>query len=111
MIIDELENNNKKKEELGFDLAEDLMVFMNNDRDFYHHRYYPAMLKFNKYFEQGKTVSPRGFSKLVKEAYQKYCEMFDVPGLQESLDEEIFEQVCAALHEQEIKNCKEGLYK
>lgn len=102
--------DNKNKKELGYDLMDDLAFFMNNDPLFYRKRYYPTMLKFNNYCKKGKQVSPRGFEKLVKEAYEIYRNKFQVEGLEKELDKEICEKICQHIHEQESKNCKEGLY-
>ena len=113
MNIDELldtKTQNKKKS-LGYDLMDDLMFFMNNDPQFYRKRYFPTMLKFDKFCKEGKTVSPRGFEKLVKEAYEIYRNKFQqVEGLEPQLDEEICEKLCRHIHEQETKNCDEGMY-
>lgn len=112
MNIDELlpNRNEKNKKELGYDLMDDLMFFMNNDPDFYRKRYYPSMLKFEQFCKAGKTVSPRGFESLVKEAYGLYRDKFPVEGLEPSLDSEVCEKLCRQIHEQETKNCEEGMY-
>lgn len=112
MNIDELLPNRheKNKKELGYDLMDDLMFFMNNDPGFYRKRYYPAMLKFDQYCKEGKDVSPRGFEKLVKEAYSIYKEKFPVEGLESQIDSEMCEKICRHIHEQELKNCEEGMY-
>ena len=111
MNIDELlDRKPQGKKELGYDLMDDLMFFMNNDPDFYRKQYYPTMLKYNKYCKEGKRVSPRGFEKLVKEAYGIYKEKFPVEGLEKTLDNEVCEKICHHIHEQETKNCKNGMY-
>jgi hypothetical protein len=112
MIIKELYDQNiEKKTELGYDLKDDLAFFMNNDPEFYRKRYFPTMLKLKKYCDEGKTVRPVAFSKLVMDAYNIYKEKFPVEGLQETLDEEMCEEVCKIIHQQETKNIEEGFYK
>lgn len=112
MNIDELltNKNTNKQKELGYDLMDDLMFFMNNDPDFYRKRYYPSMIKFDRYCKEHKRVSPTGFEKLVQEAYDIYKEKFPVEGLGKDLDKEICEKLCQQIHEQETKNCEEGMY-
>lgn len=112
MNIDELlpNNNDKKKKDLGYDLMDDLMFFMNNDPQFYRKRYFPTMLRFDKFCKEGRDVSPRGFEKLVKEAYEIYRNKFPVEGLESTLDKDICERLCHQIHEQEKKNCEEGMY-
>ena len=112
MNIDELLNNkqDKHKKELGYDLMDDVMFFMNNDPDFYRKRYFPTMLKFDRYCKEGKKVNPKAFEKLVQEAYGIYREKFPVEGLEAKLETEICEKICRQIHEQETKNCEEGMY-
>ena len=112
MNIDELlDKKPEGKKDLGYDLMDDLMFFMNNDPDFYRKRYNPTMLKFDNYCKQGKTVSPIAFEGLCKEAYEVYRNKFQqVEGLEKSLDKEICEKMCRSIHEQETKNCDEGMY-
>lgn len=111
MNIDELFGNKKdKNKELGYDLKDDLVFYMHNDPAFYRKEYFPTMLKFDKYFKEGKMVSHRGFKKLVDYAYECYQNKFPVEGLEKTLDEEMCESICKTLHELETKNCKEGFY-
>jgi hypothetical protein len=112
MIIKELfDNNLEKKDDLGYDLKDDLSIFMNNDPEFYRKRYFPTMLKFKEYCEQGKTIRPIAFKKLVTDAYEIYREKFPVEGLKNKLDEEMCMEICKNILEQETKNVKEGAYK
>lgn len=111
MNIDELLDDKKQgKKDLGYDLMDDLMFFMNNDPAFYRKKYFPTMLKFDKFCKEGRKVSPRGFEKLVKEAYTVYKNKFPVEGLEKELSEELCEKICNCIHEQESKNCEEGMY-
>jgi hypothetical protein len=111
MIIKELfDQNIEKKPDLGFDLKDDLAFFMNNDPEFYRKRYFPAMLKFKKYCDEGKTIKPVAFARLVTDAYDIYKQKFPVEGLEESLNKEVCEEVCKIIHQQESKNIEEGFY-
>ena len=112
MEIDELLNNKHEgKKDLGYDLMDDLMFFMNNDPQFYRKKYFPTMLKFDKYCDQGKHVGPRGFEPLVKFAYECYQNKFPVEGLEPELDKDLCEKICNELHKRETKNCEDGVYK
>lgn len=111
MYITELfDQNPDKKETLGFDLMDDLVFFMNNDPEFYRKRYYPTMLKFNKYCQEGKKINPRAFENLVKEAYGIYKTKFPVEGLEKDLSEEMCENICKSIHEQECNNVENKFY-
>jgi hypothetical protein len=110
MNINELFGTEDKKKDLGYDLKDDLVFFMNNDPEFYRKKYYPTMLKFDEYFKEGKMVGPRGFEKLVREAYAIYQNKFPVEGLESTLESEMCEEICNFIHEQETKNCKDKFY-
>jgi hypothetical protein len=111
MIINELfDQPLAKKPELGYDLKDDLAFFMNNDPEFYRKKYFPTMLKFKKYCDQGKSVNPSGFAKLVTDAYEIYKEKFPVEGLEDKLQKETCMEVCKMIHQQESKNIEEGFY-
>ena len=111
MHINELFGSDEdKKKDLGYDLKDDLIFYMQNDPAFYRKEYFPTMLKYDKYCKEGKQVSARGFKKLVDYAYECYQNKFPVEGLERNLDEEMCEAICKAIHEQETKNCKNGFY-
>jgi hypothetical protein len=111
MNINELFGSEKDKEkDLGYDLKDDVIFFMNNDPEFYRKRYFPAMLKFDQYCKEGKQVSHRGFEKLVKEAYAIYQNKFPVEGLEQSLKDDMCEEICKEIHIREVKNCEDGVY-
>lgn len=109
MYTTEIFDDNDNKE-LGYDLKDDLMVFMNNDPVFYRKRYFPTMLKFDKYHKAGKRVQPRAFEGLVREAYAIYQNKFPVEGLEKELPNDICEEICVSIHEQETENCKNKFY-
>lgn len=111
MNINELFDSDKeKKKDLGFDLKDDLMFFMNNDPEFYRKKYFPAMLKFDKYCKEGKEIGPRGFTPLVKYAYECYQNRFPVEGLERDISEEMCEAICKEIHVQEVKNVENKFY-
>ena len=100
----------EESKDLGYDLKDDMMFFMNNDPDFYRKEYFPTMLKFKKYCKENKKVRPVAFQKMVEKAYSIYKEKFPVEGLEESLDKETCESLCNYIHETETKNIQEGHY-
>jgi hypothetical protein len=111
MNINELFGSEKDKEkDLGYDLKDDVIFFMNNDPEFYRKRYFPTMLRFDKYCKEGKSINPRAFKSLVDEAYAIYQNKFPVEGLEHKLKQEMCEEICEAIHEQEVKNSKNGVY-
>ena len=109
MRIDELFDRNKFKKE-DFDLKDDLIFYMNNSPEFYRKHYYPTICTFKECYDKDITVNPRAFSKLVEQAYKMYLKEFPVIGLNETLDKNIFEEICSEIHQMELENIKEGHY-
>lgn len=109
MRIDELFNPEQYKKE-DFDLKDDLIFYMNNQPDFYRKHYYPSMCKFKECYDKDIEINPRAFGKLVERAYNLYLKEFPVKGLTETLDKDIFEEVCAEIHKMELENIKQGHY-
>lgn len=110
MNINDLLNSEHKKAELGYDLRDDLVFFMHNDPDFYRQQYFPKMLKFDKHCKRGKKVLPQAFASLVKEAYNVYKNKFPVEGLEKELEEEMCNEICEYILEQETQNSENGFY-
>ena len=109
MRIDELFNPEQFNKE-DFDVKEDLIFYMNNQPEFYRKHYYPAMCQFREYYEKDIKISPRAFGKLVERAYKMYISEFPLQGLNETLDKDIFEEVCSEIHKIELENVKAGHY-
>lgn len=100
-----------EKNKLGFDLAEDLVFFMNNNDDFYRRHYFPIIKTCKAQFESGDKFSHRVFKPIINKAYEAYKEEFPVRELEESLEEDFKEQVAKIIYDTEIKNLEDGLYK
>lgn len=109
MRIDELFNPEQYKKE-DFDIKDDLIFYMNNQPEFYRKQYYPTMCKFKECYDKDISINPRAFGKLVERAYNLYLKEFPVKGLNETLDKDIFEEVCAEIHKMELENIKQGHY-
>jgi len=113
MLIKEMmeyQLNEPSKKELGYDLCDDVMCFMNNEPSFYRKEYFPVMHKFKEYVKAGKEVQPRAFESLVKKAYESYKNRYTVEGLEETLDKEMLEKICNEIHRSEYDNIKNGHY-
>lgn len=110
MQIEDLFPADSHKKELGYDLKDDLICFMQNDPDFYRKSYFPVMHHFKEYIDAGKLVHSRAFESLVKKAYEQYNNKFKVEGLEPELENSMCEEVCAELHRIETDNVKNGHY-
>lgn len=89
---------------LEFDLHDDLMFFMNNDPSFYRQHYYPFVNKFRRHCEAGRSVRPKAFVSIVKKAYEDYKQKFELPDLDETLEENDIREICEKLQTQEVRH-------
>jgi len=120
-IIDLIEGKNFKdlefvkhsgdKREINFDLAEDLVYFMNNDDDIYRRNLYPAIMRCQDRIDLKQPTNPTLFKTAVLDSYNHYCKKFPIRELPGSLDEEVCNEICKKLHEEICTQIKEGKYK
>lgn len=100
-----------EKQELAFDLAEDLSFFMNNDDDTYRRHVYPSVVKFLRVLEQNKNPSPALFKDAALESYKSYIQKYPIRQLPESLDDNLIKEVCKHFYEEISKYAEEGKFK
>ena len=85
---------NEKDGSIDYDLAEDLVFFMNNDDDVYRRSVYPAIVKYSSALEKRKPVNPSVFKQAALESYRSYTEKYPIRTLPSELDEELCNEVC-----------------
>jgi hypothetical protein len=107
-ILEVINVDNFNAEE--YDVAEDLIFFMNNDPMFYRQNYYPSMLKFMDCNKSGKPFESSSLRPMVKKAYEMYFHRFPVKNLQKEIDSELLDGVCSKIYETELENIKTGHY-
>lgn len=88
---------NKNKDGIDYDLAEDLVFYMNNNDDVYRRSVYPTVAKCLEAFKQKKSVRPSVFKQAALECYRSYQNKFPIRALPETLDEELCNEVCEKL--------------
>jgi len=96
---------------LGFDLKDDLIFFMHHDDDAYRRHTFPAILKIKDQLDSGKKPDYKLFDKAIKEAYNKYCEKFQIRELPKELDQTLLDEMCQHIYEEECGKIKDGHYK
>jgi len=106
MLIFEVFGPPHVKEEIDYDLHDDLIYFMNADPEFYRKNYFPVQSRFQNYCDAGKDVNPLAFKKIIVKAYESYKQKFPLPQLEESLDDEQLREICEKLHNQELESFK-----
>lgn len=97
--------------ELNYDLAEDLVHFMNNDDQVYRRIVYPKVAICLDSVERKKKVKPSVFRSAVEESYREYVKKFPIRELPDFIDEDVCEQVCDKMYEELRQHIKDGKYK
>jgi hypothetical protein len=92
--------------ELNFNLAEDLVFFMNNDDDTYRRHVYPSIVRCMK-----GNASSSVFSDAVKESYKNYVRQYPIRELPDEIDEKICKEACDMMHEEVSQHINDGKYK
>jgi len=108
--IDFVKNSGDKRE-IDFDLPDDLMHFMNNDDDVYRRHVHPIVMKCKHGVKIKKPTKPSIFKPAVTDGYKIYLRKFPIKELPIDIDEKMCEETCKKLHDDTIKNIKDGKYK
>ena len=90
-------NNNGINDKLEYDLADDLLFFLNHDDDVYRRHVFPAMLAFKNHRAKNSKADQSLFSGAVNKAYETYAKRFPRKELPETLPKEICEKICDSL--------------
>lgn len=96
---------------LLYNLAEDLVFFMNNDDETYRQHVYPSLAKCIGKIEQNRKIDPLIFKTPALESYKKYRIQFPINELPQSLDDETLNEVCHKYYEELCKHHEEGKFK
>jgi hypothetical protein len=96
---------------INYDLVEDLTFFMQNDDETYRRNVFPSIMKCIDHIKSKKQINPSIFEKAVEDSYKNYIRKFPIRQLPDSLEEEIFSEVCKKLHNDFSKDFDEGKYK
>jgi hypothetical protein len=97
--------------EINYDLAEDLVHFLNHDDHVYRRHTFPGIAKCIDISERKKKPSAKIFKSAVEEGYKKYIKEFPIRELPDQLDEKTLEEVCNKLREVVCQDIKDGKYK
>jgi hypothetical protein len=99
------------KREINYDLAEDLVHFMNQDDHSYRRHVYPTIAKFLDLKDAKKDIKPGIFKSAVEECYKQYIKHFPIRELPDEIDEEMCRQVCDKMYEEVSQHHSDGIYK
>jgi hypothetical protein len=119
-ITDLLENAHFKSEEfikqtedgneIDFDLAEDLVFFLNNDDDAYRRHLLPAVHKFIDKQKADEEPKYTIFKTAVAEGYKRYAKQYPMRELPNDIDKKTWKTACKQLFDQISKDMEDGSY-
>ena len=102
---------NEGGRELNFDLAEDLMFFMNHDNDVYRRHLFPSISNALNRIGENRSTKSGMFRPAVEKSYQLYVKQYPIRELPESIDEELCKEICNKIHEEFKQHIASGKYK
>lgn len=108
----ELENFNVGTEgPLPWDVVEDLMVYMQNEPNFYRRKMYPALLDVQSIVRKGGKFNKKKLVPIVDEAIRSYIKKYEIKKRPEELlnDREKMDCIDRIL-KNEAENFRKGLY-
>ena len=108
---DWIDHNEDGETSLNYDLAEDLVFFMNNNDDVYRRHVYPSVAKCIDSLGSSQEIDPSIFKLAVGESYKSYVKEFPIRRLPSDIEDEVLEEACKKLHEEICKDYEEGKYK
>lgn len=114
MYIREFVNAIKKdKDELPFDIEDDLVVYMRNDPMFYRKHYYPIVLKMQSAHNANKSMDAVSvWGDAVKRAVVPYMSKFKIDkNPKDVIDSNKIKSIASKIYSDEINNIKRGSYK
>jgi hypothetical protein len=119
-ITDLLENAHFKSEEfvkqtddgneIDFDLAEDLVFFLNNDDDAYRRHLLPAVHKFIDKQKAGDELKYTIFKTAVADGYNRYAQQYPMRELPTEIDKKTWKTACKKLFDDVSKDMEDGHY-
>ncbi len=108
---DDFVTKTEKGREINYDLAEDLIYFMNHDDATYRRHMYPNITKCIDISERKKKPAASIFKKAVEESYKRYIKEFPIRELPEDIEEELCNEICDKIRETVCKDIADGKFK
>ena len=113
MYIREFVNAIKKdKDELPFDIEDDLAVYMRNDPMFYRKEYYPIVLKMQSAHKNNKSLDPLAlWVPAVQRAIIPYMNKFKIDkNPRDIINKRMIKSIASKIYSDEINHIKSGSY-
>jgi len=100
------------EDQLPFDVAEDVKIFMRNDPMFYRKQLFPTIMNMKKCYDDKTEFNPhKSLLPVVDSALTQYCRKFKLPKRPEDLlDKKEKLSLVDSLYAEEMTNIKKGEY-
>lgn len=99
------------KNDIDYDIAEDMMHYMNNNDRIYRRYMYPIVEQCIRFMKLKKSTGPEMFKGAVQECYDSYLTDYPIRELPNDLDDSTCKAICKKIYEQLCKDIEEGKYK
>jgi hypothetical protein len=96
--------------EIDFDLADDLVFYLNNDDDVYRRFLHPAILKCVDKITADEEVKYTIFKSAVAKGYKQYIKQYPIRELPTDIETKIWKEVCKKIFDEVSTNMKDGHY-
>ena len=98
------------KEEMPFDVVDDIQQYMKNDPKFYRDTYYPTMVRMQDALQKNKEVKDL-VAPMVILATRGYVEQYQInKKAEELLSSEEYDDILNRVYEDEIESLRQGEY-
>ena len=101
-----------KKEEIPFDIVDDLAIYMRNDPMFYRKTFFPAMADVSDRLGKGDAIDTLALIKpIIDKGAKSYCKKY-IPNKrpEDIFSKEDLDGCCKKIQSEEMPNIKKGMY-
>ena len=99
-----------KKNDIGYDIVDDLKCHMRDDPMFYRKLYYPCMAQLKDSYDKGDH-NFTGVAEMVEKAIHHYCKKYDlIQSPTELLTKEDKDALIQEIYNEELEEVKKGEY-
>lgn len=111
MKLTEMGMPDPSESDMGYDLVDDVVVFMRNDKDFYRRTYYPKMVEISTKYKKTNEIDRTLANSMISKAISAYCKSYNINKSPASLfTNEDKEAILDMLFDEELDEIRNGEY-
>lgn len=95
----------------NFDVTNDFVTYIKNNRDFYPKYYYPAMSRASDIMDMKKPIKPKHFMSMIRKGMDCYCKDYNLGNVHEVFDKDIIKAIMQVILSDEIPRIRKGDYR